>query len=338
MALHLQQDYALKKYNTFGIEAKADYFFAYNTEEELQKNLPQLNKLKLPYLMIGEGSNLLFINDYKGIVIHSKMTDISLVSENKEEVIIGAGSGVIWDNLVAWAVERNYFGIENLSNIPGTVGASPVQNIGAYGVEAKDVIETVEALAIATGEKHIFNNKECKFDYRKSIFKGKLKGQYIVTSVYFKLSKKPHFILNYGNIKSLLGEQQPTLKKIREIITEVRDNKLPNYHEMGNAGSFFTNPYISTVEHQRLKKEFPEIPAYPIDNKTVKIPAGWLIEQAGLKGFQHKNAAVHHNQALVLVNKGGATGQEVLELAEIIIAKVKTMFKITLIPEVNMLQ
>lgn len=329
------QNQSLKDFNTFGIDVNADFFFAYDTEESLTLNLEKIKSLKLPSLMIGEGSNLLFINDYKGIILHSNINGFELIEEDDDKVIIRVGAGVIWDDLVDWCVNKGYGGIENLSAIPGTVGASPVQNIGAYGVEAQDVICQVEAINLQTGEKRLFSNSECRFAYRYSIFKDELKDQYAVTYVSFELSKKPSFNLSYGNISSLLDGRQPSLALIRKVITEVRESKLPNHKILGNAGSFFTNPYIGIDQYEKLKIDFPNIPHYPVDNSLVKVPAGWLIDQCGLKGRRHKHAAVHKDQALVLVNTGGASGQDVVELANIVRKEVEMKFGITLVPEVN---
>lgn len=333
----LQKDYSLKAHNTFGIDIKTKYYLPYSKVDTLEKFLPEINEFQLELLMLGEGSNLLFTKDFEGIVLHSKIDFINVVKEDDEHAWVEAGAGIIWDDLVAWTVENNYGGIENLSAIPGTVGASPVQNIGAYGVEAKDCISEVRTIEINNVQKHCFSNADCTFDYRYSIFKGELKNQHIVTSVVFKLSKKPSFNLSYGNIQELLGERTPSLALIRQVITEVRDSKLPNHKELGNAGSFFTNPYISNEAFGILQKQYPSMPGYATNNNTIKVPAGWLIEQAGLKGYKHKNAAVHDKQALVLVNTGKTTGTEVLELAQIIIDKVQELYQITLKPEVNIL-
>lgn len=333
----LQKDFSLKAYNTFGIDVKTKYFLPYSKVETLEKFLPEINEFQLKPLMVGEGSNLLFTQDYGGIVLFSQIQFIKKIKENDQSVWIEAGAGLIWDNLVAWAVDHNYGGIENLSAIPGTVGASPVQNIGAYGVEAKDSIIEVNAIEISTGEKKTFSNEECTFDYRFSIFKGELKDQFIVTSVVYKLSKAPQFNLSYGNIQELLGEQTPSLSLIRQVITEVRDSKLPNHKELGNAGSFFTNPYISTEAYEAFQKQYPSMPGYKTSEGKVKVPAGWLIDHAGLKGYKHNKAAVHDKQALVLVNTGDATGQDIIELALYIIEKVKSLYNIELTPEVNII-
>lgn len=333
----IQENYSLRPYNTFGIDVQADYFLSYNSEAALIKNLCQIQHLNSPIFNLGEGSNLLFINNYKGIILHSQIKGIDITEESEQSVKVRVGGGVIWDDFVAWAVEHNFSGTENLSTIPGTVGASPVQNIGAYGVEAKDIISCVESVELATGKKRTFSNADCLFAYRDSIFKHELKGKYVVTYVTYQLSKQPEFVLNYGKINTLLDGRPPSVQLIRDIITEVRNNKLPDHKTLGNAGSFFTNPYIRKSDYQKLQEKFPNIPHYPINDNEVKVPAGWLIDQCGLKGFEHKEAAVHKNQALVLINTGNATGKDILELAQIVITKVQEKFGITLSPEVNII-
>lgn len=333
----LLPNYSLKEHNTFGLEVKSKFFVAYDSESELIRLLDNINKLKLPILQIGEGSNLLFTRDFDGIALHSCIEGYQVVKETAEHVYINVGGGIIWDNFVEWCVNKGYGGIENLSVIPGTVGASPVQNIGAYGVEAQDVITEVETIELATGNKRTFSNQQCEFAYRHSIFKTELKGKYAVTSATYKLDKTPTFNLSYGNIEKLLRDTPPSLKSIRKVITEVRDSKLPNHKVIGNAGSFFKNPYISTSEFKALQKKFPNMPHYPINVEEVKVPAGWLIDQAGFKGKQHKGAAVHKDQALVLINNKQATGNDIVELARIIISKVEDLFGITLSPEVNII-
>lgn len=333
----LQKDHSLKAHNTFGIDVKTKYFLPYSNEDTLMTFLPEIKEFQLEPLMVGEGSNLLFTKNFEGIVLFSQIKFIKKTKEDEQQVWIEAGAGVIWDELVAWSVNHHYGGLENLSAIPGTVGASPVQNIGAYGVEAKDSIIKVHTIEIATGKKRSFSNEECEFDYRYSTFKGSRKGKFIVTSVVYQLSKTPSFNLNYGNIQALLGDRSPSLALIRQIIIEVRESKLPNHKELGNAGSFFTNPYISTEAFNHLRKLHPDIPGYTTKNNTVKVPAGWLIDHAGLKGYKHKEAAVHDKQALVLVNTGNATGNDIVELAQLIIERIQTQYGITLHPEVNII-
>lgn len=333
-----KRHHSLLSHNTFGIDVNADYYLPYHKEEEIINVIPEIKRLNCKTLMVGEGSNLLFMNDFEGLILHSKIKDIQIVDQNKMHVYVRVGSGVICDDFIAWTIDHNFGGVENLTAIPGTIGAAPVQNVGAYGVEAKDVISKVETININTGEKTSFSNHDCQFAYRNSIFKNKLKGQHIVTYVTFKLDKEIKFNLTYGNIHTLLNGQKPSLKLIRSLIKDVRDQKLPDYKKLGNAGSFFTNPYITMEKYQELKKIFPDMPHYPVTETEVKIPAGWLIDQAKLKGYVHKRAGVHKDQALVLVNLGGATGQDIVELSDMIIAKVKEMFNITLHPEVNIIK
>ncbi len=331
----LYQNFDFKAYNTFGIDVKVNYFLPYSSEKTLLRFLPEINEFGLQPLMVGEGSNLLFLKNYDGIILYSQIKGIEIIEENESDVFVRVGAGEIWDDFVQWAVNNNYGGVENLSIIPGTVGASPVQNIGAYGVEAKDVIVKAETIELATKQKRTFTNEECQFAYRNSIFKNELKGQFAVTYVIFKLSKNPVFNLSYGNIDKLIGNRTPSLQLVREIICEVRNSKLPDYKILGNAGSFFTNPYVSKEKYDELLTQYPNMPHYPIDDTQVKVPAGWLIDQCGLKGFEHNGAAVHKDQALVIVNTGNATGMDVSELADIIIEKVREKYGIELKPEVN---
>ena len=334
----LYQNFDFKAYNTFGIDVKVNYFLPYSSEETLIRFLPEINEFGLQPLMVGEGSNLLFLKNYDGIVLYSQIKGFEIINENDDDVFVKVGSGVIWDNFVQWAVDNNYGGVENLSIIPGTVGASPVQNIGAYGVEAKDVIVSAETIELATTQKRIFTNEECNFAYRDSIFKNELKGQYAVTYVIFRLSKKPNYNLSYGNIEKHLDGRTPNLKLVREIICEVRNSKLPNHKILGNAGSFFTNPYVGKDSYEKLLEKFTNMPHYPINDDIVKVPAAWLIDNCRLKGFEHNGAAVHEDQALVLVNKGTAKGIDIVELSNIIIDKVKKKYGIELKPEVNYIE
>lgn len=333
----LLSNHSLKAHNTFGLDIKSKHFLAYDSKEALIGLINEINALDLPILQIGEGSNLLFTKDYDGIALHSCIEGFETIKEDAEHIYVNVGGGVIWDDFVAWSVEKGYGGIENLSVIPGTVGASPVQNIGAYGVEAQDVIWKAEAVELNNGEKRTFSNEECQFAYRDSIFKNTLKGKYAITSVTFKLDKAPTFNLSYGNIEKLLEGKTASLENIRNVITEVRDSKLPDHKVLGNAGSFFKNPYIAKTQYDLLKEKYPNMPHYPISETEVKVPAGWLIDQAGLKGYQHKGAAVHKDQALVLVNNNNATGNDIVELAHIVIDRIKELFDIDLSPEVNVI-
>ena len=330
------ENYSLLKHNTFGMDVRATLFFEYDTLEELREFLMSEDlALYSRSIHIGGGSNLLFAGDYKGIVMHSAVRTLEVVGENNDHVLIRVGSGYVWDDLVAHCVTQGWAGIENLSAIPGEVGASAVQNIGAYGVEVKDVIVSVETMAL-DGTTRIFTNEECQYGYRDSIFKRKLRGQYIVTHVTYRLDKTPTYRLDYGDLRARVESHgEPTLKAVRDAVTAIRDSKLPDPRVLGNAGSFFTNPVISRTHYEVLKEQYPSIPSYPIDEERVKVPAGWLIDSAGWKGRSLGRSAVHDRQALVLVNLGGATGKEVMELAERVCEDVYNKYGIRITPEVN---
>lgn len=328
--------FSLKAFNTFGIDAKTDYFIEYDSVEDLQEllklDLVKSNRM----LVIGGGSNLLFLNDFKGVVIHSAINSIKPVSEDTKHIYLEAGSGVVWDELVAYVVEHGWGGVENLSLIPGEVGAAAVQNIGAYGVEVKDVILSVSTLEIETGLVRIFTIDECKYGYRDSIFKSELKGKYIITSVLFRFERQPVYNLSYQHLEEeVLKNGEIDLPTIRNTIIAIRESKLPDPKITGNAGSFFMNPVISKARFNLLLDKFPSIPHYFVSDTEEKVPAGWLIEQCGWKGKQLGNAAVHDKQALVLVNTGNATGAEIVYLAGQIQISVKEKFGIDLKPEVN---
>lgn len=334
--MNIQQDISLKPYNTFGMDVKARYMAEYETVEEL-KTLFQTDILKKNnFLHIGGGSNLLFLNDFEGVILHSQIKSIEKVNENDEFVWLRVGSGIVWDDFVAYCVENQWGGVENLSLIPGEVGASAVQNIGAYGVEVKDVIETVETIEIEILSHRKFTNAECKYDYRKSIFKTSLKGKYIVTHVTFRLRKQPDYQLDYQHLRAaVLQNGKITLENIRNTVIAIRDSKLPDPKIIGNAGSFFMNPIISKEQFQVLQAAYPTLPHYTVSETEEKIPAGWLIDQCGFKGKQVGNVGVHKNQALVIVNFGGGTGKEVADLATLIQQTVKNTFGIDIVPEVN---
>ena len=318
--------------NTFGMDVRADSLIDWATTDELKNALQDIEK---PVLMIGGGSNLLFMGDFKGTVLHSTISTIEIIGSTDDHVHVKVGAGVIWDDFVAWCTVNGFWGVENLSAIPGEVGASAVQNIGAYGVEAKDVIDTVQTICLADGSERDFSNSECNYAYRQSIFKNELKGQYAVAYVIYTLSKVPQPKLGYGALEqevTRLGG--PTLANIRQAVIAIRDSKLPDPKVLGNAGSFFMNPVISEQEFNIIRSNYPDVPSYPATG-GVKVPAGWLIEKTGWKGRSLGPAAVYEKQALVLVNKGGATGSDVKRLADTIIADVKQKFGITLSTEVN---
>jgi len=332
----IKENISLLSYNTFAIDAKADYFIEYNSVEELQTALKSEIVKSNRLLHIGGGSNLLFMKDFNGVILHSAINFIKKVSEDADTVMLEAGAVVNWDDFVAYTVENGWGGVENLSLIPGEVGASAVQNIGAYGVEVQDVIVKVNAVEIETGESKTFSVEDCQYGYRESIFKKELKGKYIITSVVFKLQKQPQFKLNYQHLEAeVLKNGDINLQNIRRTIITVRESKLPDPKIFGNAGSFFMNPVISKTHFNELQAQYPQIPHYFVSETEEKVPAGWLIDQCGWKGKQIGNAGVHDKQALVLVNKGGATGAEIVYLAEQIQASVKSKFGIELRAEVN---
>lgn len=320
--------------NTFGIDVSASSFFEYHSEDELQKKI-ETGVISMPYLHIGSGSNLLFIKDYEGTVLHSRITEIEVIAENENQVSVRVGAGMIWDDFVAYCVGKGWYGLENLSLIPGEVGASAVQNIGAYGVEVKDFITSVDTISIF-GKKRVFQTRECEYAYRKSIFKRPEMKSVFVTYVTFCLSKKESYTLDYGTIRQELTKYSIVdLETLRRVIIEIRESKLPDPKILGNAGSFFMNPIVSRVQFEELQRQFPSMPHYDIDEERVKIPAGWMIDQCGWKGKALGPAAVHDKQALVLVNLGGATGSDIVALSDAVRASVYERFRIEIFPEVN---
>ena len=334
--MRIEQNYSLLKHNTFGLDVKTNYFVEYETETDLQKLLRDEFFFSQRFWHIGQGSNLLFLSDFDGIIVHSAIQGIEKIMEDERSVWLKTGAGNDWDSFVAYCVKNGWGGLENLSLIPGEVGASAVQNIGAYGAEVSERIEEVHAYSLETGEKQIFSNAECNYSYRNSFFKQpENKGKYYVTHVVFKLSKQPEFRLDYGNIREYTAEKPVSLQTVREAVIAVRKSKLPDPKKTGNAGSFFMNPYIYKEHFQRLKKLYPDIPCYPVSEEMVKVPAAWLIEQCGMKGKTAGGAAVHEKHALIIINKGNATGQEIASLAEEIRKAVKEKFDIELQPEVN---
>jgi UDP-N-acetylmuramate dehydrogenase len=334
----IQKNSSLKPYNTFGIEAKADYFAAFSTTTELQQLLDE-NK-GLPLLVLGGGSNLLLTQDFHGLVLKNELMGIEVVSKEADTVIVRAGAGEVWHHFVLYCINHGYGGVENLSLIPGSVGASPMQNIGAYGTEIKDVFESLEAFEIATGEMHTFDKTACAFGYRESVFKRALKGQYIITSVAFRLSKDPQVNTTYGAIDAELQAQgitNPDIRDVSNAVIAIRSSKLPDPKKIGNAGSFFKNPVVDQQVYDKILTTYPQAPAYPATPGQVKLPAGWLIETAGWKGKTIGNYGVHVNQALVLVNYGGATGQQIYDLSGAILADIYEKFGVQLEREVNIL-
>lgn len=330
------KNYSLLRHNTFGIDAQCQRFLEYADEAEACQVAGVLRELTSPYIIIGGGSNLLLTRDFDGIVVHSAIRGIEQQGDGR----IRCGSGEVWDDVVAWCVAHQLYGAENLSLIPGDVGASAVQNIGAYGVEVKDLIVGVEAVEIATGRLCSFSNADCQYGYRDSRFKHAWKNQYLITHVVYQLSTAFQPVLDYGNIRTALAEKKTdevSAQALRDTIIDIRNQKLPDPAVLGNAGSFFMNPIVSREQYELLAKEYPQMPHYFIDDDHEKIPAGWLIEQCGWKGKSLGRAGVHDKQALVLVNRGGATGNEIVALCETIQRDVKQRFGIAIHPEVNVI-
>lgn len=327
-------DFSLLHYNTFGIDVTAARFIEYDSIDELRSLIANAS-FSEPFLHIGGGSNLLFLNNYAGTVLHSNIKTIEVVDENPDAVWLKVGSGVVWDDFVAYCVKRGWYGAENLSIIPGEVGASAVQNVGAYGVEAKDLITEVYTICL-DGQERIYSNADCKFAYRYSIFKDPSSKGVIVTHVCFRLSKQEAYTIDYGMVRKEL-EVYPavTLEAVREVIIRIRDSKLPDPTVLGNAGSFFMNPVVPKAVFEALQQEYPTMPFYPMGEDNIKIPAGWLIEQSGWKGKSLGPAAVHDKQALVLVNKGGATGRDIMALSDAVRSSVWQKFGIDIHPEVK---
>ncbi len=337
--IRIKEHYSLKKYNTFNIETKARYFFEFTELEDLPFFLESNKEIAdQKVLLLGGGSNLLLSNDFDGLVIHSNIPGVQQVNEDREHVWLEVGAGVDWDRFVEYCVLNEFYGIENLSLIPGNVGAAPVQNIGAYGVEVCDFVVTVKGFDLKTREAYDISAKDCGFAYRDSNFKNEFKNRFVVTSVVFRLNKFSNFKLEYGHLKTeveKLGEIN--IHNIRKAVVDIRESKLPDPELMGNAGSFFKNPVVSNEQAEKLKKEFKDIPTYPADNGDVKLAAGWLIEQCGWKGYRDEDVGVYEKQALVLVNYGNATGNQVFELSEKIRKSVAKKFNVELEREVNII-
>ena len=335
--MHIQSNISLKPYNTFGIDVTARKFVEVNQLEELRQILK--NTYASEIFILGGGSNMLLTKDVEEIVIHVNLKGKEVVEETSEEVVVKAMAGENWHEFVLFCIERNFGGLENLSLIPGNVGTTPIQNIGAYGVEIKDSFVSCTALDLQTLELKTFSKEECEFGYRDSIFKNKAKGKYIIINVSFRLSRKNHRLnTSYGSIDTFLEEKgikEPNIKDVSEAVISIRQSKLPDPKELGNSGSFFKNPVVPKSVLEELQKRYPEMPFYVLDEEHVKIPAGWLIDRAGLKGYREGDAGVHKRQALVLVNYGNATGKEILALSGKIQKKIYEMFSIEITPEVN---
>ncbi|RZK49794.1 MAG: UDP-N-acetylmuramate dehydrogenase [Pedobacter sp.] len=334
----IQRDFNLKAYNSFGVDASAQYFAEINSVSDLAGILAQKDP-SWPLLIMGGGSNMLFVKPYAGLVIKMNIQGIQ-VEDLGKEVIVTAGAGVNWHEFVLYCVHHGYAGIENLSLIPGSVGASPVQNIGAYGVELMDVFHACEAYEIATGKMRTFLPEDCKFSYRESVFKAELKGQYIICSVSYKLHKTARIKTHYAALEEALKAKNitdPTIKDISDVVSEVRVSKLPDPSQIGNAGSFFKNPIIDKTQFDYLNVQFPNIVHFPAPQEQIKLAAGWLIESCGFKGIVKGNTGTWKNQALVIVNHGQASGKEVYDFSEIIINAVYEKFGIQLEREVNVI-
>ncbi len=334
--MRIEENYSLEKHNTFHLPVKTRWFMEYSCEEELERILRDEYFQECLSLHIGGGSNLLFINDFNGIILHSAICGISVEKETDKHVWLRVGAAEKWDNVVAHAVANGWGGVENLSLIPGETGAAAVQNIGAYGVEIKDVIENVETYNQLTFEKRVFTNEECLYGYRSSYFKNEHNDPHIVTHVVLRLNKRPTFSIGYGNLREALSVYpEISLEAVRRAVITIRGEKLPDPDTLGNAGSFFMNPIIPASLFNKLKKTYPEMPSYPAGEGKVKVPAGWLIEQCGFKGKSHGQVGVYEKQALVLVNLGGAKGYEIALVAESIRTAVKDRFGIEIMPEVK---
>jgi UDP-N-acetylmuramate dehydrogenase len=334
----ISKNVSLKNYNTFRMNYRSELFYSVSSEKEAIEVIPGAASHENPMLILGGGSNLLFTADFKGIIIHPAISGISIEETHSDFVIVSAGAGVEWDSFTEWAVVNGFGGIENLSLIPGTVGAAPVQNIGAYGVEVKDTIEKVRAISVENASVREFGNNECKFGYRSSIFKTDLKGRYMITRVYFKLSSDPSLNLNYGSLANEVSKLGgATLKNVRDSVINIRRNKLPDPEIIGNAGSFFKNPVVDFSTAELLRKRYPEIPCYKDASGGIKLAAGWLIEQCGWKGKRSGNTGVYDKQALVIVNYGDASGPEILNFSEEIRKSVRYRFEVELEREVEVI-
>ncbi len=331
-----KKNYSLKSVNTFGINVKSKQFSSFKSKKDL-KNI--LSSAQSPLLILGGGSNILLTQDFEGTVLKNEIEGIEIVKETEEHSWVRVGGGITWHDFVMWSIDQELSGIENLSLIPGSTGAAPMQNIGAYGVEIESVFSELEAIEIENLETKIFDKKACAFGYRYSVFKGSLKGKYIIISVTFKLNKKHTFKTSYGAINQELKKMQKeaSLRSISQAVINIRQSKLPDPKEIGNSGSFFKNPVIETSLFKELQKKYPNIVGYTVSESQTKVAAGWMIDQAGWKGFKKGDAGVHKNQALVLVNYDQASGKEILQLAKEIQKSIQSTFGIALEMEVNII-
>lgn len=333
-----KENQSLKNYNTFGIDVNARFFTEVSNEDQFRRVIQTETFKTNTNLILGGGSNLLFTKHYEGIVIKNNIKGIELVSDKSDYVLVKVGAGENWHEFVLHCITNGWFGVENLSLIPGNVGASPMQNIGAYGVEIKSVFHELEAIDLATGEIHYFDNNSCSFGYRESVFKNEKKGQFFISRVTFKLQKNATFNIGYGAVEDQLkanGIKTYTAKAVSDAIVQIRQSKLPDPKEIGNSGSFFKNPVVSRATFLKIQADYPAVVGYEVDEENVKLAAGWLIDQAGWKGKTLGNYGVHKKQALVLVNYGGATGEDIYNLSEDILQSVKAKFGVELEREVN---
>jgi UDP-N-acetylmuramate dehydrogenase len=336
----VSQNFSLHSFNTFHIDARARYFATFGSTEEINELLLRVSETGLPLTILGGGSNMLFTGDVNGWVLKNEITGITVKEQDDEYVYVQCGAGESWHRFVMYCIENNYAGVENLALIPGCTGASPMQNIGAYGVEIKDVFHELTAFNISEKANYTFTAKECEFGYRESVFKGKYKGQFIITAVTLRLRKKPVFNTSYGAIEQELERMSVTdlsIKAISDAVINIRSSKLPDPARIGNAGSFFKNPAVAKERFIALKQKFPGIIGYENPDGSIKLAAGWLIEQCGWKGYREHDAGVHEHQALVLVNYGHAKGSEIFDLSERILHSVQEKFNVTLEREVNIL-
>lgn len=335
--MRIHDDYSLLDNNTFGVDVKADYFMEYDNVEELKQLLDTDLLRERRFLNIGGGSNILFVNDFHGVALHSCIKGIEKLEEDEDKVTLRVGAGEVWDEFVQYCCDNSYGGAENLSGIPGSVGAVPIQNIGAYGAEVKSIIKQVECISASSGRAKTFSAEDCHFAYRDSVFKHRLKGKYIVTYVVFELNKSSwQPCTEYGSLATEIKKyDKPTMQNIRLAVLDIRKRKLPEPKVLGNAGSFYTNPVIERTKYERLKDQHPDMPCYEVSRNMVKVPAGWLIEQCGWKGRSVGKVAVHGSQALVLINKGGANGLDIINLSDQIRQSVRDKFGIDLKLEVN---
>ena len=338
MTMQIQQNISLRQYNTFGIDAKARLFSSFTTQEQLAELLTTYSKLRL--FILGGGSNILFTKDFDGLVLKNDIAGVDLIKEDASHVYIKVGAGENWHSLVQYTLRRDWAGLENLSLIPGSVGASPMQNIGAYGVEIKEVFDELEAFHIKEKKTRVFSVNDCEFGYRESAFKKKYRNEYVILNVTYRLNKKPHFNTSYGALEQELENmnvKELSIQAISQAVINIRSSKLPDPAEIGNAGSFFKNPEISQKQYVKLQSSFPGIIGYALQNGNVKLAAGWLIEQCGWKGVRRGDAGCHARQALVLVNYGHASGNEIFHLSEEIVKSVRNKFGVVLQREVNII-